>query len=65
VHTPLVQSEPVPQPTPVPQRAQVPPPPQSTPVSLPFLTPSLQVAAAHAPAVHTPLAQLAPLLPHI
>jgi hypothetical protein len=35
------------------------------PVSPPFFTPSLQVGAAHRPAVHTPLAQLAPLVPHI
>jgi hypothetical protein len=43
-------------------------PPQSTAVSLPFLTVSVQVGAAHAPAVQTPLAQFAPLLaplPHI
>ena len=32
-------------------------PPQSMSVSLPFFTPSLQVGTAHAPAVHTPLAQ--------
>src|SRR3569623_552736 len=65
VHTPLVQSVPVPHPWLVPPRAQVPLPPQSMPVSPPFFTPSLQVGAAHRPAVHTPLAQLAPLVPHI
>jgi hypothetical protein len=31
-------------------------PPQSGAVSLPFLTPSLQVAAAHEPFLHLPLA---------
>jgi len=64
VHTPLVQSEPVPHPDPVPQRAQAPLPPQSTPVSPPFFTPSPQEGAAHTPAVHTRLTQLAPLVPH-
>ncbi|CAM2194900.1 protein of unknown function [Paraburkholderia kururiensis] len=29
-------------------------PPQSTPVSEPFFTPSVQVAAWHVPEVHTP-----------
>jgi hypothetical protein len=40
----------------VPHRAHV-PPPQSTSVSAPFFTPSVQVAAAHWWLVHTPLGQ--------
>jgi hypothetical protein len=42
-------------------------PPQSTPVSEPFLTPSVgtQVGARQVPPVQTPLTQLAPLVPHI
>jgi hypothetical protein len=47
------------------QRAQVLVPPQSTPLSRPFFTASLQVGAMHLPAVHTPLVQFAPLVPHI
>jgi hypothetical protein len=35
------------------------PPPQSTPVSAPFSTPSLHVGAAHAPPAHTRDAQSA------
>src|SRR5205085_2483891 len=33
------------------------PPPQSTSVSAPFFTPSLQLVTAHAPSLHTLLAQ--------
>jgi hypothetical protein len=39
-----------------PQAAHV-PPPQSTSVSFPFFTPSLQVAAWHCPATQTPVKQ--------
>jgi hypothetical protein len=37
-------------------------PPQSAPVSLPFLTPSVQAGAAHTLAEHTPLLQSVPAL---
>src|SRR4051812_5965871 len=51
VHVPLRQSVPAVQPSPPPQRGQPPRavtgPPQSTPVSVPFLTVSAQVAAWH------------------
>jgi hypothetical protein len=36
------------------------PPPQSTPVSVPFFTPSSHAGAWHAPPVHTPDWQSAP-----
>jgi hypothetical protein len=48
-HTLLAQSLPTAQPWPAMHRGQA-PPPQSTPVSAPFLTPSLQPGAAHRPA---------------
>jgi len=51
------------QPTPAAQRGQAFAPPQSTPVSTPFFTLSVQEGAAHSPAVHTPLAQSEPV-PH-
>jgi hypothetical protein len=56
LHTPVVQSAPVPQVFPTPQSAQF-GPPQSLSLSLWFCTPSPQVGAAHWPAVHTPLWQ--------
>ena len=57
VHTPLKQSAGAPQPSPRSQPAHE--PPQSTSLSLPFFTPSPQLAAAQAPASHTLLAQSA------
>jgi hypothetical protein len=58
-HTPLVQSVTTKQTLLSAHLLQV-PPPQSTSVSLPFLTVSLQVAATHLLAVHTPLWQSLP-----
>jgi hypothetical protein len=60
-------AQPLPSPHFLPVGAATHEPPQSTAVSLPFFTPSLQVGAAHAPPVQTPLVQLAPApapLPH-
>jgi hypothetical protein len=58
VHTRLLQSPPVPQPKPGSQRAQLAKPPQSTPLSPPFCTPSLQEGTAHLKLVlHLPSAQ--------
>ncbi|MES1171648.1 MAG: hypothetical protein ABUL77_00290 [Bacteroidota bacterium] len=65
-HTPLTQSAAIAQAWPSAQRrvgAHV--PPQSTAVSVPFLTVSMQVGTAQAPAVQTPLWQLVPLAPHM
>jgi len=65
VQTPLVQFPPAPVPVPhilpLAQAGQA--PPQSTSVSLPFFTRSVQAAGWHAPAVQTPLLQFAPLVP--
>src|SRR5450755_4698122 len=65
VHTELAQSVAAVQPRPVAQPAQ--PPPQSTPVSVPFFVKSAQVAAAQLICMQTwlwqswPLAQLLPV----
>jgi hypothetical protein len=48
----LAQSALAPHAAPVPHPGQV-PPPQSVPVSLPSFTPSVQLGALHAPAMHT------------
>jgi hypothetical protein len=59
VHTPLAQSLGTVHAPPVAQRAHDVVPPQSTPLSPPFLTPSLQAGAWHTLPVHTPLEQSA------
>lgn len=58
-HIALRQSSRLTQPWPLGQRGQS-GPPQSTPVSLPFLTPSLQLAGAQAPSWQAPPAQIVP-----
>ena len=52
------QSAGTPQPWPPPQGGQL--PPQSTPVSSPFLCPSAQLGSAQTPLAHVPEAQSAP-----
>ena len=59
-HVPDRQSELAKQPCPTGQAGHT-PPPQSTPVSLPFFTPSVQVGAAQTPFVQTTLTQSEPL----
>jgi hypothetical protein len=64
VHTVLRQSEARLQTLPAAQALQAPPPPQSMSVSVPFLTPSVQVAAWHVLVVvpeHTLLLQSVPV----
>src|SRR6185295_18632299 len=56
----LVQSVPFAHALPTAQPGQ--PPPQSTSVSAPFFTLSMQPGATHIPLVHTPLAQSIPVL---
>jgi hypothetical protein len=59
-----VQSKSLPQDLPFAHAPHV-PPPQSTSVSAPFFTPSVQVAAAQLPAVHTPEEHWLPQLPQL
>jgi hypothetical protein len=55
----VLQSDAALHPSPVLHVPQV-PPPQSTPVSAPFLTPSLHAAGWHVPSLQTPLVQSPP-----
>src|SRR5687767_8294849 len=55
VHTPLTQSEPIPQARPLAHLPHA--PPQSTSLSVPFLTMSMQVGEAQRPLAQTPLVQ--------